>query len=175
MDFLFAKIITTAVAIIFIVGFWQKIKEMETFQISLDAYELIPTPGLKYSAFAIVLAEGLAATLLLMERTLLLGAILGSTLLSIVTLAVVINLLRGNTDIGCGCGGIEDEQPISWALVTRNLILITGLTSVFFAGSSRILAPLDFFTLAAGSITFYGLYVLSSQLITNLPRLRALK
>ena len=92
MDFLFAKIITTAVAIIFIVGFWQKIKEMETFQISLEAYELIPTPGLKYSAYAIALTEGLAATLLLMEKTLLLGAIFGSMFLLMVTLAVVVNL-----------------------------------------------------------------------------------
>lgn len=175
MDFLFAKVVTVAVAIIFIVSFWQKIKEMETFQISLEAYELLPTPGLKYSAYAIVLTEGLAATLLLMEKTLLLGAILGSILLLIVTLAVVINLLRGNTDIGCGCGGIEDEQPISWALAARNLILITALTSVFFAGSPRILGPFDYFTVALGGLTFYGLYVLSSQLITNLPRLRAMR
>ena len=175
MDFLFAKIITTAVAIIFIVGFWQKIKEMETFQISLEAYELLPTPGLKYSAYAIALTEGLAATLLLMEKTLLIGAIFGSIFLLMVTLAVVINLLRGNTDIGCGCGGIEDEQPISWTLVARNLILIIALTSVFFMGPSRILEPLSYFTLAIGSVTFYGLYVLSNQLITNLPRLRAMR
>tara|TARA_B100001250_G_C19378708_1_gene605254 strand:- start:73 stop:600 length:528 start_codon:yes stop_codon:yes gene_type:complete len=175
MDILFAKMVAFGVSLIFLIGFIQKIKDLELFRSSVEAYDLIPISLVKYAAYTIILTEGTTAILLMLDRTLVIGCILAASLLSIVTLAIAINLLRGNTDIGCGCGGIEDEQLISWSLALRNVILIVIISPIFFQESWRNLTVLDNFTLILGGSSVYGLYVLSSQLITNQPRLRGLK
>ena len=41
------------------------------------------------------------------------------------SLAVAINLLRGRSEIGCGCFGSQD-RPISWWIVGRNVALFAG-------------------------------------------------
>lgn len=174
MDFIIAKIGAIAIAIIFLVGFLQKISDVEMFEVSVDAYDLLPAWAVKAASYGIIFIEGAAVILLLQDGTLKIGGILAVTLLSVVTIAVAANLLRGKTDIGCGCGGIEDEQKISWSLVTRNLLLVTLLLPIFLETTVRNLTLLDYCTLYFGAIAIYGLYALASQIITNAPRLRGL-
>ena len=148
---------------------------MEMFKISVEAYDLLPPWALKPASYGIVSLEGVSALLLLTHETLKIGGVCAIALLSIVTTAVATNLLRGKDDIGCGCGGIEDEQKISWALVLRNLFLIGLLAPVLFETSLRTASFLDQFTLFCASLAIYGIYALFSQIITNAPRLRGLE
>ncbi len=175
MDFLIPKICAISVSIIFFVGFLQKISDLEMFKISVEAYDLLPSWATKPTSYGIVSMEGMAALLLLNDGTLKVGGVFAIALLSIVTAAVATNLLRGKDDIGCGCGGIEDEQKISWALVLRNLFLIGLLVPVFFETSLRKATLVDQVTLFCAGLAIYGLYALASQIITNAPRLRGLE
>lgn len=164
-----------AAALVFAVGAWQKLRDPLSFEISLEAYALAPAALLRPLSFALPALELASAALLLPTSTRALGALLALLLLAIVTGAVAINLLRGHTDVGCGCGGLEDEQPLSWALVVRNVLLAAAVASGLATGSGRALVWLDYLTVAAGALCLYGLYVAANQLIANQPRLLRLR
>ena len=163
------------VAIIFLVGAWQKLRDLMAFEIAIEAYELIPTVLVRPLAIALPLLEITAAITLVIVLTRPLGAALALVVLAMVTGAVAINLLRGRTDVGCGCGGLEDEQTLSWALVMRNMLLAIFVVSSFAGAALRALTWLDYFSIAAGAVCFYGLYLLANQLIANQPRLLGLR
>jgi Methylamine utilisation protein MauE len=56
--------------------------------------------------------------------------------------ALILNLLRGRSDLSCHCGGSLGNHPISWWLVVRNGLL--GLFAIFL-----FLLPPDLFTVNA--------------------------
>ena len=175
VDFLIPQIAAYTVALIFLIGFWQKISDIELFEISVDAYALLPQWALKGFTYGIVSLEATASLFLLRKETMQIGAILAIVLLIIVSVAIAINLLRGRNDIGCGCGGIEDEQKISWLLVIRNLIIIVFLMPVFLTTAERTLVLVDNLTLYLGALGIYGRYALANQIITNAPRLNKIQ
>jgi uncharacterized membrane protein YphA (DoxX/SURF4 family) len=175
LDIVLIEICMASIAIIFLLGAWQKLRDVMAFEIALEAYELVPPQLTKVLAWSLPLLEICAAICLAISATRELGAALALVLLTIVTGAVAINLLRGHTDIGCGCGGLEDEQTLSWALVGRNVIISVGVLAGLSNPATRALNGLDYFTITAGSLCCYGLYVLSNQLIANQPRLISLR
>lgn len=174
VDAVIMHMASAAVALVLLVGAWQKLRDLMAFEIAVEAYELAPAALVKPLAILLPVTELCAAVLLLTPATRTLGAGLAVALLVFVTAAVVINLLRGRTDVGCGCGGIEDEQPLSWTLVTRNLVLALAAGSPF-AYQARTLIWLDYLTIAAGAVCLYGLFVLTNQLVANQPRLAKLR
>ena len=93
----------------------------------------------------------------------------------IITFAISINLLRGNTDLSCGCGGIEDEQKLSWPLVSRNIVILLMLIICLNEVSSRSYDLLDTLNFFFGTISIYLIYLLSSQLISNHEKLIRLR
>ena len=123
--------VAAALAMLLLVGAWQKLRDQLAFRTALEAYDIVPATSLS-GVFAWLLPAGevLAAITLVIDRKRMVGVMLGAVLLTVVTVAVIINLLRGRTDLGCGCGGIEDEQTLSWALVARNGVLLALLAVV---------------------------------------------
>ena len=64
----------------------------------------------------------IAASLLLGIATLVSGAIAG-VLLLVFAAAIAINIVRGRTEIDCGCFRQGMRQRLNWALVARNIAL----------------------------------------------------
>jgi hypothetical protein len=140
--------LAAALAMLLLVGAWQKLRDQAAFRSALEAYDIVPATSLSgVFAWLLPCAEIVAALALVVDRARVLGVMLAALLLTVVTAGVIINLLRGRTDIGCGCGGIEDEQTLSWALVARNGVLLA----------------------------LYGLYAMINQLLANQPRLMRLR
>lgn len=164
-----------AAALVFGVGAWQKLRDPLSFEIALEAYALAPAALVRPMSYMLPALELAAAVLLLPPATRALGALLALVLLAVVTGAVAVNLLRGHTDVGCGCGGLEDEQPLSWALVVRNALLAAAVSSAFVTGADRAFTWLDFLTIGAGAVSLYLTYVAANQLIANQPRLLRLR
>ncbi len=48
----------------------------------------------------------------------------------IYSLAISINLIKGRTELNCGCGGLSGHKKISWLLFLRNLSFIILLLVV---------------------------------------------
>lgn len=170
-DLVFVHTARAALAIVFLVAAWQKLRDLETFEAALANYALLPDGLLAPVARVLPLLELGAGLTLVIAPGHAAGALLVLGLLALVTTAVAINLLRGRTDVGCGCGGIEDEQRLSWALVARNgVLMLLGLVALV-PPAPRELLWLDYLTVAGGAVALYGIYVASSQLIANAPRL----
>ena len=170
-----SAMLVAAIAVLLLVSATQKLRDVPSFHGVLDSYALLPAALLRPTAWTLPIVEASAGLSLLGERTRVLGAALGLTVLGAVTLAVAINLLRGRTDLGCGCGGIEDEQSLSWILVMRNLLLAGVLSLSLAHPTPRAFMWLDYLTIGLGAIALYGMYVSANQLLANQPRLWRLR
>ena len=158
-----------AVAVILLAGAWQKLADNGVFRATVELYGILPT-GL-VGAFAVFfpLAEVLAAVALLGWAD---GPALGLPLgvLALSTAGVAINVLRGRTDLECGCGG--DSHPrLSWALVARNALLMGAVLLAGAAEGSRALVWVDYLSVAALTLAITGLYTVVNQLLANQPHL----
>jgi len=162
-------------AIVLLAGAWTKLRDVGGFVFAVGQYRLLPLALAPAAAWSLLAAEGVAGVLLLPLATRVAGAWLASAVLSVVTTAVVVNLLRGRRDIDCGCGGPEGAQHLSWGLVLRNALLIAAALLAVAGVAPRDLVWLDRLTVLAGALALYGLYAAANQLMVNQPRLLKLR
>ena len=178
VDPVIARALGAALSVVFLAGAWQKLREPMLFRAALENYRLLPELFIDLVARGLPLLEGGAGVLLLFAETRPIGGGLAALLLFVVTLAVAINLWRGNADIDCGCGGLGaqgGEQPLSWGLVARNALLVAALPLAMADGSQRILVWFDYLTVACATLALLGLYLSANQLLANQPRLHAMR
>ncbi len=175
LDPALAGVIGVAVGAILVSGAWSKWREREIFAQAMQGYDLIPDAAVPSASLAFIGAEFAVGLALFAPFLRPLPQLAGLGLLSIVTAAVVINLLRGRTDISCGCGGASGEQSLSWALVARNGALLVLLGIAALPTAPRALAWADYGVMIVGGLLVAGLYAAASQLIANQPRLTALR
>jgi len=171
-------IFAALLAIIFLGGAGQKLRDVDGFVMAVEQYRLLPERWAAVAAKSLLAAEIAAGLLLLPLATRAAGAGLALALLIAFTVAITINLLRGRRAIDCGCGGPEGGQHLSWGLVLRNVTLgaMAALSSATLATEiPRTLVWLDGLTLVAGTLALYGLYAAANQLMTNRPRLLKLR
>lgn len=124
---------TVLLALLFAHAAWHKISDYGRYLGYVINYRLLPEWMAGPVATALILAEALLVLLLVYPATSWLGATGLSVLLLMYAFAMGISLIRGRTEIECGCGG--SSHPVSWLLVLRNLVLaslaaITALQSV---------------------------------------------
>ena len=169
IDPLFSSAIAVGLALLLLSAAWHKVTAHAAFVAALGNYRLLP-PGL---------VKPVAMTLPAIETALALGWLAGprreiavatAALLLGYASAMAVNLLRGRRQIDCGCslgGAAGGEQPLSWWLPARNLVLaaLAGIASL--PGSGRALGFPDAPTLAAATLAAVLLYAGASQLIRN--------
>ncbi len=175
LDPVVTRVLAAAVAIVLLVGAWQKLRDVDSFLAALEDYDLLPAGLLMPLARLLPMLEILAGFALVIEPLRVVGAVLALGVLALVTGAVLVNLLRGRRHIGCGCGGVEDEQTLSWSLVGRNGLLAVLVAASAADPSVRTLTWLDTLSVAAGAACLYGVYALANQLLANQPRLARLR
>ena len=177
-DPVIARALGATLSVVLLMGAWQKWREPEIFQAALENYRLLPDGLLVPVSRLMPLWEAGAGILILLPATRAVGGMAAAVLLLVVSTGVVVNLLRGNYDIDCGCGGLGSglgEQSLSWGLVARNCILLSVLPMASGEGLPRSMVWLDYVTVACGTLALIGLYASANQLMANHPRLHALR
>ncbi len=162
-------------AMVFLGGAGQKLRDADGFVMAVEQYRLLPEAWSPAAARGLVAAEIAAGLLLLPLATRAAGAALALAVLAMVTAAVAANLLRGRREIDCGCGGPEGGQHLSWGLVLRNGFLAAAALLAAAAEAPRELVWVDGLTVVAGALALYGLYAAANQLLANRPRLLKLR
>ncbi len=160
---------------IFLAGAHAKWRERHVFVAVVQAYGLLPVPLVTVFSFCVMLAEFGVGLALWWPPLWPVAQLAGVALLAVVTGAVGVNLLRGRTDIDCGCGGASGDQQLSWALVGRNAVLALFLAAAASPAAARDLQWLDYGTIAFATAIGFALYAAVNQLLANRPRLASLE
>ncbi|WP_421846837.1 MauE/DoxX family redox-associated membrane protein [Novosphingobium sp.] len=117
-------------------------------------YRLLPAGLVGPVARMLPLAEmGAAVSLLLIHHGL--GAAPAFALLLVFAAAMAINLMRGRSQIDCGCGRSQLRQPLSWLLVARNLVLAALLLPRLVQPQFRLNSITDLAIAMAGGLAVF--------------------
>ena len=141
----------------------------------MDEYQLVPRQLSDLVANLLVVAELLAAILVLVPATHTAGLMAMAALLLIYSAGIGINLLRGRRNIDCGCSGPASRHELSGWLVLRNLILFSLVLLAANPITQRPFSWLDALVVLFGVMVATGLYMGVNQLLAQAPRLAALR
>jgi hypothetical protein len=87
-------------------------------------------------------------------------------LLGLYTTALALYLIKGNSQLNCGCGGILEDDMISWKTIIRNgLIFVILIIGVVFHYEYHLSMKTTFHY-----YTITGLIVLSTKITGDLFR-----
>lgn len=140
--------------IVFVAAGVAKLRHRDVLPGVIANYRLLP-PVLVAPVAAILPAAELAAGALMLAGTTI-GAAAGIALLLLFAAAMAINVARGRSHIDCGCGRSQLRQPLSRAMVARNLALALLATPVLLAP-----APSGFAAIAVAVAGGASLYLLT--------------
>ncbi len=154
---------------------WHKLRDVGGFRAAVEAYELVPPLWAVPIGAALIAAELGIAVGLWLPRVGSIAALAAAALLLLYAVAIAVNLARGRRDLDCGCAGPAGRQPISWALVARNLFLVIIAATAARPAAARQWQWVDGLTVAAALIALAALYAALDGLLANGPALRRLR
>ena len=177
-DAVVSHALAAALAVLLLAGAGAKLRDRGLFRAHLENYQLLPEALIAPLATLLPAWELACGLAVLLAPAAPLTQAATAALLAIVTGAVAVNLLRGRIHIDCGCAGLSGqggEQPLSWALVLRNAMLLAALFIAGAGRADRALVWIDYLSVAGATLALLGLYVAAGQLLVNHPRLQAIK
>lgn len=154
-----------AFSLLFAFAVMAKWQDKAAFEVQLGAYQLIPSVLILPASRLVMLAEVMAATLLVTKGHVT-GTIIALSLLGIYAIAIGINLQRGRSHIDCGCLG-HAGQGISYSLVLRNLFLMLLLSLTLLPVAPRSLIWLDYMSIGLAVMAATLVYAAVTTLIAN--------
>ncbi|MBU9161310.1 MauE/DoxX family redox-associated membrane protein [Burkholderia multivorans] len=176
-------------AAVVLLGAVAKLRAPVAFRDALAGYRLLPDALVAPAALAIPLAEALGAAALLFRDTRTAAAIGLIALLLAFAAALAANILRGRTDIDCGCTGFAgvravpgapasgDGTPrrIGWPHVARVLLLVALVATALLAPDTRAVVWFDYLTLFFSVPLIVCALLTVDVLLANVPRLTAMR
>ena len=143
-------------SIVFFVSAIDKVRQFQQFTTTITAYRLLPETWSKSLAFTITGTEISVSVLLFMGWQSQIAAFVSIFMLFIFSIAMGINLIRGRTNLECGCSGAKHAQKISLGLVGRNIALSMVAASILVWGGGLI---------ALDNLPFWGIVSGTEQLL----------
>jgi len=123
-------------------------------------------------AFSLLMVEGYCALTLPVQGWMF-PCVVAAALFALYALAMSVNLLRGRSDVDCGCGGpYAARQTISWSLVIRNLVLTVVALTGGLPVVSRGLTLEDIGTIVCATVAIAFVYASIEQAMANRQRQR---
>ncbi len=175
MDPIITIIISICMSMMFGFAAAHKLTDIAVFKATIVEYQLVPLMLSGTVAVILIVAELLAAILVLVPAIRTYGLMIMAVLLFLYTAGISINLLRGRRDIDCGCSGPASRHELSGWLVLRNLVM---LSLVLLATSPLTQRPanwLDAVVVLFSVMVTSGLYMGMNQMLAQAPRLAALR
>ena len=128
-----------------------KLRDIRAFKDVLQGYHILPIAGLGIVSVCLPLGELLIAVLLLFMPVA--GIAAAGALLSLYALLMAFNIVRGHTQIDCGCfwGSAGDSFPaLTWGQVLRNSALVILLVVAYLPTTARTMTIIDILNICAG-------------------------
>jgi hypothetical protein len=131
-----SMLVAIFLGLLFLVSGVAKLLDRRAFLASVAAYKLLPTPLVPSVAYLIIMLELLVSVMLIFNVFSNSALLTASILLMVFSLAITVNLLRGRSDIDCGCLGGLAQQHLGWSIVIRNSCLAALGTAVLIGQST---------------------------------------
>jgi hypothetical protein len=122
---------------------FHKLRDVDAFRRAVWAYRLLPESAVVAAGPILVAFELVVVAALLLPGATAAAAGAVCVLLAVYSSAVAVNLLRGMTDVDCGCGGPDLDRKLSWTLIARNAIFATAALLMAWPNSGRPLGWVD--------------------------------
>ena len=179
----FVATVACGLALLFALAGTHKLRAPAQFRAALANYAVLPPAGLALAARLLPWVELAIALGLMHPRVRPFAAVGAAGVLALYGWVMAHAMARGREIGDCGCSLGHEAQPVQWALVWRNLVLV--VMAVLVAGSSatpaasalaaRDLSAYDLLTIALAVAMASLLYALLNTLITNHYRQRAFR
>jgi hypothetical protein len=154
-----------ALAAVFAAAALHAMRDWTRFRGAVAEYRIGPARLALAAGWALPPAEAAVAAALLIPATAQAACAAGAALLLLFALGMAVNVARGRREIDCGCGG-ADGQTLSWALVSRNVVLAATLAAAAMTGAPAIGAAEGALCLAAAAAVA-AMYFVANQLLAN--------
>ena len=167
-----------ALALLFAAAALHKLRDSAAFRAVVDDYRALPPPLGRAAAALLPWIEVAAAAALAAPFSGSLraaGPLLGAALLAVYTGAIALNLARGRRHLDCGCLGPSLRQPLSAALLARNVVLVGAAFACLLPPAPRSLHALDAFTVVAAALALALFWSGAHRALANAPRLAGLR
>jgi len=146
-----------------------KLRDLHAFRVALGDYRLVPWALTGLVAPALVAGELGAAALLLSPAARPWGFAAAAALLALYSAAIAVNLLRGRSDIDCGCFGPALHVELGGGLLARNAALLAAAGAGLAPVAPRALGALDAVTIA-GALAFLAFaHAAATRLLAEPP------
>lgn len=164
IDPVVAWVVRIALSALFAVAASHKLRDFPVFLATLSDYRLLPRPLVPLGAAALVGVEVAVALALVGWPEV--GAVGAAILLSVYSLAIGWNLLRGRRHIDCGCLGPAGRRSLSGWLVVRNVALSSGAVALLLGSTARALVWVDAVSVVGGVLACALLWAAANALAT---------
>ncbi|WP_321912168.1 MauE/DoxX family redox-associated membrane protein [Paraburkholderia sp. J11-2] len=184
IDPVLASAAQSGAAIIVLLDALAKWRRPAAFRNALAAWQIVPEALVRPGAIAIAAAETLGALALLCRQARLEGATLLIVLFALFAAGLVVNILRGHTDIDCGCSGLASVAPggldtiprgIGWWHVARLGFLAALTATAYLERTARPAVSFDYLTLLFAVLSIVCALLTLDALIANGPKLEHLR
>jgi hypothetical protein len=161
-DFILASRVTGI--LVFLSAVIGKVRHWQEFRGLLADYRVMPRGLVGMAADVLIAVELVVAVLLIFQRTAPQGGALGVAALLAFSVGISVNLLRGRTQIDCGCFQASRRQTLSVSLLLRNgaLMLLLLVCVLFHPASPN--SPAQWLDGIAGGAALFLLYLAVNEL-----------
>lgn len=144
-----------------------KLRDHDGFLTTLATYRLVPAALLETAAWGLAGAETAVGVALLAGLAPLAAGIGAALLFMLFVLAMAVNLLRGRTNLSCGCLPGMESARLSWGAVARSVLLAPASLLPAFTGLPA--SPLLRYQALAAGACLLALALALSHLLSAIP------
>jgi hypothetical protein len=144
-----------------------KLQQRTEFRAALEGYGVLPPALVEPALWLIPIVEATAALGLVLTPTRSLAALLGAALLLAYAGAMTLVVVQGRRTLDCGCSLGGASQPVSAALIVRNVILVLLALNAARATGWRQLFLYDWALVLLMALVGIVLYAIFNTLIAS--------
>ncbi|WP_374049594.1 MauE/DoxX family redox-associated membrane protein [Neobacillus sp. OS1-2] len=128
-----------SLGLVFLFSVFDKIKNTGRHINSLREYRILSENLITIGFTLVILFEVMISFILFFWHLNLFIVIICGVVLLLFSIAVIKNIITGNTNISCGCGGILENDTLHFGIIYRNIFMILVISILFIVEHNNIL------------------------------------
>ncbi len=159
MNSLFSETLVLWIAMVFMMAALGKLAAWGELAGVVQNFRVLPRSWALPVSFVLPPLEAAVAVGVLLPATRLIAAAGAAVLFAVFAAALAVNLFRGRRQVDCGCFRSGLKQPISGAVVVRNIVLTVAALVLVQSADVAILSSLQWVMAIGAALTLMLCYL----------------